>query len=78
MLYALYQTAADGSLIRSVHYQDGGAWPNRADGQGSALEIINPAGDAAETDAPAVECPSCKTDCPGTALYCARCGLALA
>jgi hypothetical protein len=45
---ALYD--ADGRLITSVDYDDGGGWPAAADGAGSSLELIDPHGDP---DAPA-------------------------
>ena len=35
-----------GNLIQSFDYSDGGDWPGRADGSGSTLEVIDPAGDA--------------------------------
>lgn len=44
-------TAANGSNIFTVTYDDGGAWPGRADGGGSSLELSNPA--AAPTTLPA-------------------------
>jgi hypothetical protein len=34
-----------GNAISSVTYSDGGDWPGRADGNGSTLQIIDPAGD---------------------------------
>lgn len=36
--------ALDG-VIQAFAFDDGGDWPGRADGDGSSLEIINPAGD---------------------------------
>jgi hypothetical protein len=45
---ALY--SADGRLITSVDYDDGGGWPAAADGDGYSLEVIDPHGDP---DAPA-------------------------
>ena len=35
-----------GGVIREFTYGDSGAWPGRADGVGSTLEIVDPAGDA--------------------------------
>ncbi len=32
-----------GGVIASITYSDGGAWPGRADGDGSTLELIDPA-----------------------------------
>lgn len=32
-----------GLVLASITYDDGGDWPNRADGHGSSLELINPA-----------------------------------
>jgi hypothetical protein len=32
-----------GGVIASIPYSDGGAWPGRADGDGSSLELIDPA-----------------------------------
>jgi hypothetical protein len=34
-----------GQVISNIHYSDSGAWPGRADGNGSTLQIIDPAGD---------------------------------
>jgi hypothetical protein len=34
-----------GNIITSVDYRDGGGWPIAADGRGSSLEVIDPAGD---------------------------------
>ena len=31
-----------GNLVFEVDYEDGGAWPGRADGNGSSLEVIDP------------------------------------
>ena len=36
---------ASGNIILSFAYGDSGDWPNRADGYGSSLEIIDPRGD---------------------------------
>ena len=33
---------ANGDSVFSVNYADGGAWPGRADGNGSSLEVIDP------------------------------------
>jgi hypothetical protein len=35
---------AQGNLILSFSYQDSGDWPDRADGLGSSLEVVNPQG----------------------------------
>lgn len=42
--------AADGSDIQSFTYDDGGSWPGRSDGTGSALEIVDPFGDYDSAD----------------------------
>lgn len=42
--------AADGAEILSFAYDDASAWPDRADGQGASLEIIDPAGDASDPE----------------------------
>jgi hypothetical protein len=39
-----------GEVISSVTYSDGGDWPGRADGNGSTLQIIDPAGDENDPD----------------------------
>jgi len=36
---------ANGKLITSVDYGDGGGWPEAADGNGNSLEVIDPNGD---------------------------------
>ncbi|MEE2947580.1 MAG: lamin tail domain-containing protein [Verrucomicrobiota bacterium] len=33
---------SNGDLVFSVGYSDGGAWPGRADGNGSSLEVVDP------------------------------------
>jgi hypothetical protein len=35
-------TASDGGLIQSLRYDDGGAWPTPADGDGYSLTLIAP------------------------------------
>ena len=40
--------AADGSAIREFKYETSGAWPGRADGNGSVLEIIDPSKSTAD------------------------------
>lgn len=47
---ALTLIAADGSLLQSFTYDDTGNWPGRADGTGSSLEILDPAGDYSDGD----------------------------
>jgi len=47
---AITLLAADGSLLQSFSYDDTGSWPGRADGTGSSLEILDPAGDYSDGD----------------------------
>ena len=37
--------ASDGSVLSDFTYNDAGAWPGRADGNGSSLEVIDTSGD---------------------------------
>ena len=37
--------AFDDSVIQQFEYNDGGNWPSRSDGDGSSLEVVDPAGD---------------------------------
>ena len=39
-----------GQAIEDFTYSDGGQWPGRADGDGSTLEVIDPAGDYTDPD----------------------------
>ena len=38
------RSSVGGSLLHRFEYKIGGAWPNRPDGNGSSLEVIDPAG----------------------------------
>jgi hypothetical protein len=42
---ALTLINTEGTIIDNVQYDDGGNWPNEADGDGPSLEIINPNND---------------------------------
>ena len=42
---------ADGMVVDLVHYDDGGLWPGRADGEGATLELEDP---FADNDSPSV------------------------
>jgi len=44
----LHLTDTNGATILRFSYQDSSSWPGRADGGGSSLELIDPAGDLSE------------------------------
>jgi hypothetical protein len=41
---------ARGAMVSSLHYNGPGDWPDRADGRGATLELIDPSRDAANPD----------------------------
>ncbi len=40
----------DGRTIQQIAYSDGQGWPDRADGNGSSLELVDPSGDSNDPD----------------------------